>query len=476
MHEMIYEVFTWPWLTELSQREGRVVTLADVPADDWDTLALPGVDTVWLMGVWERSPAGRRVALADPAVQAAVAEALPDATDADVVGSAYCIRDYRVDARLGGDEGLATARAALAERGLRLLLDYVPNHVASDHPWVEAHPEYFVRGSREDLERDPDAWLETAGGILAHGRDPYFPPWNDVLQLDPMSPGLRDAAAATLVSIAGRCDGVRCDMAMLVLDEVAERTWGERLSPRRPEPYWVEVTRRVRAEHPGFLLVAEAYWETEGRLFDEGIDACYDKLLYDRLVHDEAPAIRAHLEADAERQGRLVRFLENHDEPRAAAAFSPERGRAAAVALMTLPGRPLLNRGQLEGRIVRPPVQVGRAPSEPVDEEIASFWQRLLRLAADEGVRTGAWQRLEIEGSERLLAWRWARHVVIVNYGYGDADGLVQLGGEFAGGTWMLVDVYGDATYRRDGDELAGRGLYVRLGGYGAHVFRVSRA
>jgi hypothetical protein len=475
----IYEVFTWPWLVELSAREGREVTLANVPAADWDALALSGFDTVWLMGVWRRSPFGRAVAL--DAFREATAGALPDATDADVVGSAYCVRGYEVDARLGGDAGLAVAREELARRGQKLLLDFVPNHVAPDHPWVEAHPEYFVHGSEEDLAADTAAWLETPSGPIARGRDPYFPPWPDVVQLDPMSPGHRDAAVETLVSVAARCDGVRCDMAMLFLDDVAERTWAGRLQPRRPEPYWVEVTRRVRERAPGFVFLAEAYWDLEGRLLDEGIDGCYDKRLYDRLVHDDAPALRNHLWADPAWQAPMVRFLENHDEPRAAATFPPGRHRVAAIALVTLPGRPLLYRGELEGRRVRLPVHLGREPAEPVDADLAAFWLGLLETVAAERVRSGAWELLALEGwpdnpaHERLLAWRWDAHLVVVNFGDSEADGLVRLGAGLAGSGWAFHDVLAAETYVLDGDDLAGRGLYVRLGPWGSHLFRLER-
>jgi hypothetical protein len=477
MAAAVYEVFTWPWLVGLSRREGREVTLADVPASEWDALAPPGVDTVWLMGVWHRSEVGRAIAL--EAFREETVLLLPDATDDDVVGSAYCIRGYEVDERLGGDAGLAVARDELARRGLRLLLDFVPNHVAPDHPWVEARPDFLVHGTEADLAADPGAWLATTHGPVARGRDPYFPPWRDVVQLDPMSPGLRDAAVETLVSIAARCDGVRCDMAMLFLDDVAERTWAGRLQPRRPEPYWVEVTRRVRAVAPDFLFLAEAYWDLEPRLVEEGIDGCYDKRLYDLLAFGDAPAVRRHLEADPAWQERLVRFLENHDEPRAAATFEPDRHRAAAVALMTLPGRPLLYRGELEGRRLRPPVHLGREPDEPVDEELAAWWRSLLEAVEDERVRTGAWELLAVEGwadngaHERLLAWRWEAHVVVVNYGDAEADGLVRLGPEHAGSAWTLHDVLAGVSYERDGEDLAGRGLYVRLGAYGAHLFRL---
>ncbi len=479
---VVHEVFTWPWLQELSAREGRPVTVADVPAAEWDALALPGVTAVWLMGVWRRSAVGRAVALEEPSFRAATEAALPDATEDDVVGSAYCIRGYEVDEHLGGDAGLAVGRAELAKRGLQLLLDFVPNHVAPDHPWVDAHPEFFVHGSDEDAARDPGAWWRTSHGPIARGRDPYFPPWPEVVQLDPMSPALRDEVVETLVGIAGRCDGVRCDMAMLFLDDVAERTWEGRLAPRRSESYWVEVTRRVREARPDFLFAAEAYWDLEGRLLDEGIDLCYDKRLYDRLLHEDAGSIRQHLAADPAWQERMVRFLENHDEPRAAGAFPPDRYRAAAVALMTLPGAPLVYRGQIEGRRVRLPVHLGREPHEATDEACAAYWDRLLRLVHEEALREDPWELLAVEGwpdnasNERLLAWRWARHVVVLNYSDGEADGRVMLGPTFEGATWAFNDVWHDEAYERDGTDLARDGLYVRLAPYDAHVFRVDRS
>jgi len=465
---VILEVFTWPWLERLSSEEGRQVTLGDVPASAWDELALPGVDAVWLMGVWERSPAAREVALRHPGFRAATSAALPDATDADVVGSPYAIRRYEVDPRLGGRAGLAAAREELARRGLRLVLDFVPNHVAPDHDWVTAHPEYFVH--------------ETPGGPIALGRDPYFPAWPDVLQLDPMSAGLREAVIATLGDIAQQCDGVRCDMAMLMLDDVAVCTWGGHLQPVRPEPYWVEVTREVRRRHPVFLFLAEAYWDLEARLLEQGIDFCYDKRLYDRLVEGHAAGVRAHLSADPGWQSRLVRFLENHDEPRAAAVFSPGALRGATVALLTLPGAILIHEGQPDGLRVRLPVHLGRRPREEPDAAVRDFWSHALAAVADDDVRSGEWELLEVHGwpdnasADNLVAWRWHRHLVVVNFSGQPADGLVQLDARFEGRSWELVDVLDGGSYVRDGDELAARGLYVRLPPFGAHVFRFEAA
>ena len=197
-HPFIYELNTWVWLEEL----GSGIGLGDVPTAHWDRIAALGFDAVWLMGVWERSPAGTAIALRNEALRADFERALPGFTEADVVGSPYCVRDYTVAERLGGPDGLAAARAALAERGLGLILDFVPNHVAPDHPWTEAHPEYFVEGGAEDVERDPASFVRVGDRVLANGRDPYFPAWPDVVQLNAFSPELRGAAVETLTAIA----------------------------------------------------------------------------------------------------------------------------------------------------------------------------------------------------------------------------------------------------------------------------------
>src|SRR5262249_23461699 len=178
---VIYEVNTAIWLGELSRAAGRRLTLADVPPADWDSVTPAGVDAVWLMGVWERSPAGLAVANANPELQRSFRDALGDLGPTDVIGSPYCVLPYEVDAAVGRRGPLAKARPALAARGARLLLDHVPTHVAPDHPWTTEHPGRFVRGDQDDLRTSPEAWVAVGDNILARGRDPYFPPWPDVV-------------------------------------------------------------------------------------------------------------------------------------------------------------------------------------------------------------------------------------------------------------------------------------------------------
>jgi hypothetical protein len=472
------------WLDELSRREGTAIDLATVPGNEWDAVAALGFDVVWLMGVWERSPAGIAIALENTGLLESFRRALPDFETKDVVGSPYCIRDYTVDAHLGGPLGLAAARAALAERGVGLLLDFVPNHVAPDHPWTAAHPEYFVRGSDEDLARDPASFVRVGDGVLANGRDPYFAAWPDVVQLNAFSSDLRAAVTETLSSIAAQCDGVRCDMAMLMMNDTFERTWGERGGTRPEADYWPTVIAAVKSAHPGFVFMAEAYWDLEWALQQQGFDYCYDKRLYDRLVHDGAEAVHGHLNADLGYQQRLVRFIENHDEPRAAATFPGEKARAAAVTTLGQTGARIVHEGQLEGRTVQLPVFLARRPHEQPDLDLYEFYDQLLAALRNDVFRDGEWQLGERHGWDgndtwlNLVVWGWrggeSRKLVVVNLGDAPASGHVLLPwDEFRGREWQLDDAASGERYERSGDDLRD-GLYVALDPWSWHLFDVT--
>ncbi|MDH4230898.1 MAG: alpha-amylase family glycosyl hydrolase [Nitrospirota bacterium] len=481
-HPLIYEINAWVWLDELSRREGRSLTLATVPVKEWDRLASLGFNAIWLMGVWERSSAGIGVVMQNHRLLDAFRRALPDFSPEDVAGSPYCVRRYVVDERLGGPEALAAARRVLRGRGLRLILDFVPNHVAPDHPWVFEYPEYFISGDADDFRRDPAAFFEAGGNVFACGKDPYFPAWPDVLQLNAFHEGLRAAVVETLTNIAGQCDGVRCDMAMLLLNSVFGRTWGLRAGSMPEADFWPHIIRAVKEQQKEFCFIAEAYWDLEWELQQQGFDYCYDKRLYDRLEHDPAESVRLHLYADLVYQERLVRFIENHDEPRAAAAFTPEKHRTAAVTALTLPGAGLVHEGQTEGRRVHLPIFLGRRPEEPVDTELRSFYQRLLEALHHENVLQWTWRLCARSGwadndsNRNLVSWCWHKGdsfcLIAVNLSGMSSQGLVQVPLDMLPGkSWRLKDVFTSVIYERHGDEMSGRGLYVDLPPWGFHFF-----
>ncbi|WP_433291810.1 alpha-amylase [Actinoplanes sp. CA-030573] len=477
---VVYEIDTWPWLTAVAARLGHPVTLADVPGEVWDEVVPPGTDAVWLMGVWERSPAGLVVARANEGLQRSFHEALPDMKPADLVGSPYCVRRYRVDEHLGGPAALATARAELARRGVRLILDYVPNHVAPDHPAVVEEPSWFVAGDEADEAKEPDGWFRAAGRILAHGRDPYFPPWPDVAQLNAFDPGLRAATARALGEIAAQCDGIRCDMAMLLTNDVFARTWGAHVGPAPEQEFWPQVIGTLRQSHPGVVLIAEAYWDMEWTLQQQGFDFCYDKRLYDRLAHESAASVRGHLAAGRDYQDKLIRFIENHDEPRAAEALPGGRDRAAAVAIATLPGATLWHDGQFEGRRVHLPVFLGRFPDEPADEDLRAFYRRLLAVVG--GMRRADWRLLDVGGwpdnptHADVVAWAWhdevPHHIVAVNLSDHPAQGRIALPWPALSGHTRLVDLLDGRVFERD--RLSEEGLYVDLPPWGRHLLAVT--
>jgi hypothetical protein len=483
-HPVIYEINTWVWLVELSRKYRKSVDLATVPKQEWDAIAAHGFDAVWFMGVWERSPAGIGISMQNAGLIEDFRRVLPDFSAEDNVGSPYCVRRYVVDEHLGGPQGLAAARSMLRERGLRLILDFVPNHVAPDHPWIGDHPEYFVQGNADDARNDPASFVEAGGKVFACGRDPFFPAWPDVLQLNAFQPGLRQAVVNTVSDIAGQCDGIRCDMAMLMMNNIFERTWTARAGVKPDSDYWTTIIPAFKAKWPEFRFIAEAYWDLEWELQQQGFDFCYDKKLYDRMEHGPAQDVRLHLCADRAYQEGMVRFIENHDESRAAATFPGGKGRAAAVAVLTVPGARLLHEGQFEGRKVRLPVFLSRRPTEPFDQDILAFYGHLLKEINSDVFRNGEWSLCEKSGwpdnqsCQNILTWCWVkggeRAIVLVNFSDVTSQALVRVPwDELRDKTWRLDERLSGKTFERSGNDMRDAGLYVDLGPWECHLFQV---
>lgn len=490
-HPLIYEINTWVWLRRLSRKHQRQITLANVPAAEMAELAAWGFDAVWLMGVWRRGEATRRSALN---YLHEYRYALPDVTDADVPGSAYAIRDYQVERELGGRASLAQFRESLSRFGIKLILDFVPNHVAADHRWIREHPEYFLRGGRADLDERPGEYFVATAGegdceVIARGRDPYFPAWIDTAQLDAFHPGLRQAAVDTLVDIGDQCDGVRCDMAMLMLNAVFAATWNRDADALPPREYWQAVIPAVRAQHPKMLFMAEVYWDLEHELLQQGFDYTYDKRLYDRLVNGQVNEIKSHLNADLEFLRANIRFIENHDEPRAMEVFGEDRQRPAAALICTLPGATLIHQGQISGRRIKLPVQINRGAEENSHPLLARFYRRLLNEVRSEVYRAGCWQLREPQAIHirdstyaNLIAYSWrlreATRLVVINLSSEWSRARLGLSDWrwLAGWRWRLCDLQSESFVFHDGDSILREGLLLEVPPSSAQILRLDRA
>ncbi len=479
----LYQINTRVWLTSLSETLGRPAQLDDIPDAELDRLATMGFDWLWFLSVWQTGPAAQAISRSNPGWHREFEETLPDLRQEDIAGSGFAIQNYAVHRDLGGDEALVRLRQRLQRRGLKLMLDFVPNHMAPDHPWVEEHPDYFVAGTEELLSREPQNYVRVkrkkADLILAYGRDPYFTGWPDTLQIDYGHPAAQEAMIRELEKIASQCDGVRCDMAMLLLPEVFERTWGG-----KPAPFWPAAIPRVREQNPDFCLMAEVYWDLEWTLQQQGFDYTYDKRLYDRLCEGDARPVREHLHAALDYQTKSARFLENHDEPRAAATFDPDIHRAAAVITYTIPGLRFFHQGQFEGRKKRISPHLVRAPYEPVDLEMKAFYETLLAVLEDHTVQNGAWQSLDClpawdgNGSWDAFvahAWRGSdgeRRLIAANYAPHASQCYIPLPfPEVKNRSVQLTDSLSSTCYTREGDDLLARGLYLDMGPWTYHSF-----
>lgn len=481
------------WLWELSKIYNRPIKLGTIPDFEWEQLRKLGFDYVWLMGIWEVSSQGRKTKALEPSLTTSYSKALPGWSKDDIVGSPYSIYSYRINPEIGKEADLKKVLKTMHKRDLRLILDFVPNHLSFDNPWVEANSDLFVQADENIYHKNPELFfnVEVNGKVLhiAHGRDPYFPSWTDTAQLNYFNIETRNKMKKILQNIAASCDGVRCDMAMLCLNDVHEQVWGWLLNKKgffKPKvEFWSEVTKKIKEIYHDFIFIAEVYWNMEWQLQQLGFDYTYDKTLYDRLRFGRAEEINEHLKALPYYQQRSLRFIENHDEERSYKAFGNKKGLAAAIIASTVPGMRMIHHGQMEGKKTRLPVQLLHTKDDYVQKDILIFYKSLLDIVNIPVFHTGKWRLLEVKSAwvnnnsfKNYLAWEWSNKVntiyVITNYSEFRAQCRVQILDLTHQGTQVkFKDLLNKEMYISNCNEITELGLFVDLGGFESHILQI---
>lgn len=485
----LYEINTRVWVRKLARLNNKIIPrLDDIPDDLWHSIAEKGFDAVWMMGIWKtaRKEAVMRYCFPDYLTRN-YDKALKDWTEDDVIGSPYALDKYEVNPELGDFDSLLRLKSKLNSMGMKLILDFVSNHFSADSSLIQERPGIFLQADEEIFRRDSHTYFQPLGSVkyFAHGRDPFFPAWEDTIQVNYFSPEAIDFMTDTLLKISRYCDGVRCDMAMLELDNVFYNTWSGPLNKfgyRRPgENFWVQAIRRVREQNPDFIFIAEAYWDLEWDLQQLGFNYTYDKRLTDRLISGTAPDIRQHLMAEPDYQRKSVRFIENHDEERAFTSMGKLKSLAAATIISTIQGMRFYYQGQMEGKRIKLPVQLGRETEEPVNKCISDYYERLLGILKLEIFRHGDWKLLECKASwdgnishENILTWIWnykdENCLVAVNYS--DVQSQCRVKFDISGyeDRFTLRDLLTGQEYSRSCEEVYHQGLYIDLKPWQSHI------
>jgi glycosidase len=405
---------TYVWLAQLSKQYGRrIARLDEIPDEELATLSRRGLNSLWLIGVWERSRASKTI------------KQLCGNTDA--VASAYSLFDYRIAEDLGGDAAYINLRDRAYRNGVRLASDMVPNHMGIDSPWVVEHPDWFISRvdtpypaysfNGPDLSQDgrveikiEDHYFEQSDAAVVfrrrdkasgetryiyHGNDGTSFPWNDTAQLNYLSAAVREQVIQTILHVARLFPVIRFDAAMTLAKRHFHRLWfpGPGASgaiPSRaeygmsqaefdqhmPHEFWREVVDRVATEVPGTLLLAEAFWLMEGYFVRTlGMHRVYNSAFM-VMLRDEDNAkyrsvIKNTLEFDPDIMKRYVNFMSNPDERTAIDQFGKgDKCFGVAVMMATLPGLPMFGHGQIEGFTEK----YGMEYQRPRYDETADHW------------------------------------------------------------------------------------------------------
>ncbi|OGS49907.1 MAG: hypothetical protein A3J79_11215 [Elusimicrobia bacterium RIFOXYB2_FULL_62_6] len=481
------------WLKSLRKKYTQPeMTLSSIPEDELLQLRHLGIDILWLMGVWEPSPESARIAKANAALAESVKKISPELGAESLGASPYAIHGYKLNQELGFEWELKALREKLNSMGMKLFLDFVTNHAAKDNPFILECPDCFIQGDPEDVKAHPDWFFEVEINgkktNIAYGRDPNFAPWSDTAQYNYFNPVTREKRLELLLELADLCDGVRCDMVMLTLNDIHESTWGKILSKmgyaKPAEEFWAHSIRTVKEKYPEFVFLAEVYWGLEWQVQLMGFDYTYDKVTYDRLRCMGAEEVKGHLRAEKLYQKRSVRFIDNHDEVPSIEVFGKEKSFAAAVIISTIKGLRFFSDLQLEGVRHKVPLQLDGIWERTPDQAVRRFYEKLLKITDHPAFHGGEWNLLEVrqcdpqnQTNKNILAWTWTQRrtikIVAVNYSNSVSCGTVNTTVKSSGDAATLFEELSDRFFSFKTEELAGGLKLQQMPPFSAYIFDI---
>ncbi len=481
----LLEINTRVWIKKF----GHKTKLSEIPDEQLSFWRSLGFDFIWMMGVWKINTEAVKEYCFEPDLISDYTEALKDWKNDDVIGSPYSIDSYQLNPILGDLNDLIKLKRSLNKKGMKLIIDFVCNHFSAKSSLIWSNKEIFLPADEFLFNNDPYTFYKSPANekeYLAHGRDPLFPPWKDTAQINFYCKEAREFLTKILLNLTDVCDGVRCDMAMLPLNNVFYNTWVgviKKYGFERPEKeFWEEAITAVKKKRKDFVFIAETYWDLEWQLQNLGFDFTYDKKLTDRLEGGDVFSIKDHLKAELDYQQKSVRFLENHDEKRAVVKFGRERSLAAAVVTSTIPGMIFYFDGQCEGKKTKLPVQLGREPEEKRDEKIKEFYRKLFEITKAKIFKEGNWKLLETLPAgdndntyENLMAWQWHYNnqvrIIIVNYNNTTSRCRLKFKLNINSDEFTLTDLLNDVKYKRSKKEIVEKGLFIELKSFNSHIF-----
>lgn len=496
-HRLIYQIDIREFVSRLNELKNKAHNLNNLPDDFFSELQDLGVEFFWPLGIYEPSKASQQISISMKELHKKYSDSLPDWEETDVIGSPYAITQYKIANSLGGEEVYKKFRHKLKNKyNLKIILDFVPNHFALDSPVVQKHPEFFIRVPLKEVEINSE--ISTSIKIkdkeitLAHGKEPYSPAWKDTLQLDYRSKKVCEFMIKELLKLSEKCDGVRCDMSMLLLSDIFFNNWKNFPLPADYIPvakeFWFDAIKKVKQRNPNFIFIAEVYWSRDNDLLDLGFDYVYEKKLYDLLIDYRIDLINEYIKKIFSFQKKRLLFIENHDEQRSAYVFPPEKLKAIATLIYTLPSMKLIYDGQLDGKKIHHAIQLKRICQENINQELKNFYNLLLHSIKKSSIIDGYFKFLQPipawEGNPAFYNFitflyendKLKKDLIVINLSPYQSQCKVKVESyDLIGKNFLIKDRLSDEQYFRNGDEMFNSGLYLDLKPYQSQIFEFIR-